>query len=157
MPDDASLSPAEPCVGPWYWVYLRPRWRLFAAPVRAEQETIGHPEFWRQIVVGFLAPHYGVTNPRKIEMLAQLCYSMPRGRCAMPMRRPGHPPSWAVYHGGEFPAGSDPENLKRTLLRRFGLTTEAKRGGVRFVLDEHEIMQDDDQRRLQRIIGPVPY
>jgi hypothetical protein len=155
MPD-ANLSPKEPCVGPWYWIYLRPCWRLFAAPAEHEEETLGHVEFWRQLATGVFARHYGLA-PKKIAVAQDLCYAMPRGRCARRTPKRQTDRTWALYEGGDLPKGLRPAKERRLLLAKFGLRAEARDGNVEFVHDEHEVMQEDDQLRLQRIIGAVPY
>jgi hypothetical protein len=148
MPDTAS----KPRVGPWYYLYLRPRWRLCADPVCLEEETLGHPKFWKRLVAEFLAPHYGIKSAKKIALLEEICYGMPRGRCSQWIERRGLG-SWTLYHGSDFPSKLKPEAERMKLLNIFGL-----RGNeVKVIVDDHEMMQSDDQRRLQEIIGPIPY
>jgi len=137
-------------VGPFYCVYLRPRWRLFAIAADSESETLGHPSFWRLLCNEVIAPHYRIRNKKS---LSELCYGMPRGRCAQALSRRGKAmQAWTIYHGGDFPStksvvGSD------AILAVFKL----KKANVKFMFDVHETMQADDQVWIQQIIGPVPY
>ena len=144
-------------VGPFYLLYLKPNWMLIAKPAAIEADTLGHPEFWRSLCVEFLAPHYAIKSERRIKALSELCYAMPRGRCAMLLqKRSTAPKKWAIYNGGDFSAWIRIK-AQNQIIRAFGLESENKLGNVAFVSDEHEVMQADDQLRIQRIIGPVPY
>ena len=139
-------------VGPFYFIYLRPKWKLFAKPADNDAEFFGHPKFWRGLCKDVIAPHYGIQDERMVKTLSELCYAMPRGRCSQPLSRRGKlMDSWTIYHGGDVTGGFQKNSA--AIIRSFGL----KRGQVRFVLDEHETMQADDQQRIQKIIGPVPY
>ena len=141
-------------VGPFYFVYLRPRWKLYAKPTDSEAETLGHPEFWRQLCTDQFAPHYSIRDERVIIRLRELCYAMPRGRCSQDLRRrKASPALWTIYHGGDFPDGHSNEHWAAAILAAFNM----KKCQAQFTFDEHETMQADDQERLQQIVGRIPY
>lgn len=144
-------------VGPFYLLFLDPAWKLFAQPADSETDTLGHPDFWRRLCAEILAPHYGIKTEKSIKALGELCYAMPRGRCAMLLqKRPTAPKKWAIYHGNDLPAEVR-AMFQKQIITAFGLESELKKENVAFASDEHEVMQPDDQLRIQRIIGPVPY
>jgi len=147
-----------PSIGPWYWLYLRPFWRLVAHPVNSEADNLDHPEFWRRLCVEIIAPHYSIKTPKKLEVLAQLCYAMPRGRCSKTLLRRGSgAQSFILCYGRDFPTGVTEESAKKALLKYFGLMAADRRGIVKMAFDEHERMLVDDCARIQEIIGAVPY
>lgn len=141
-------------VGPFFCVYLRPLWRMFAEPAGAEEQALGHPKFWRKLCKDVVAPHYGIRDAKTIRILSDLCYAMPRGRCSRPLTRRGQSTQgWVAYHGGDFPLAKDIKDGSDAIYSAFGLGPDQ----VRFVCDDHERMQFDDQWRIQELIGPVPY
>lgn len=144
---DKRVSPvaAKPSVGPFYWTYLRPTWRLIGRPTASEGDNLGHPDFWEFKVARVIARHYEIADQGDLASLLMLPYSMPRGRVARQLDTG----NWAVYVGKDLPASLDTPARRDEILRMFGVAALP----VEFIHDEHETMQSEDSLRLRNILG----
>jgi hypothetical protein len=132
-----------PMQGPWYWVYLNPKWKLFAFPAVDQESSLGHSEAWLK-VADAIAAHYRIRDSRLLAELRELPYCMPRGRvCRLPDGR------WVAWHGHDRPVAWSGKQI----VKAFGLRGRP----VSFEFDEHEKTLREERRAIDGIIGPVPY
>lgn len=141
----------NPKGGIWYYVYLKPCWlRLPLFDERAQ-----HMLWWPEHLVGMLVEYYNL-EAADARALRPLYAAMPRGRITSKSYRPKD----GVYlaHGGDFPRklGSEASQI-REVISEFGLQTIYEAGNVEVIEHEHEMMVKDHQKRIQKIIGKVPY
>ncbi|MFH0940181.1 MAG: hypothetical protein V1899_13015 [Planctomycetota bacterium] len=127
--------------GPWYWVYLRPRWKLFTAPAKTPDENIGHPDFWAGQITPVVAEHYSLSEANR-RRIANAPYGMPRGRvCQI------RPWESVVYFGADMP------HTLRILNKRLAVENAFKATPAVWRLDEHECMQEADRSLLANVLG----
>jgi hypothetical protein len=141
----------KPLQGPWYYIYLRPKWEIRTMPMDSSS-TMDHPQFWRTIVDDSIVPHYGVKDPVIIRELKNLPYAMPRGRVAS-VRKLGGGPQWVAYYGQDYKYNRQ-EMLR--ILGEFNLLPQFQAGLARFVPDEHEVIVRHDFERFNRMVNLTP-
>lgn len=144
-----KVAIGKPLEGPFYFLYLKPNWVLksFAA-----ETFMGHPDFWEALVDSTIAPHYKITDPRRIAAIKNIPYSMPRGRIS-DYQRPGRPMEWIGQIGNDFPWD---QSLRKKIVAEFNLSQQYLAGLVRFVPDYHEVMIPDDHRQFEELVMPLP-
>lgn len=164
---DEVLTPAdkenEKHQGIWYWVYLRPEWKLYAWPFGKFGE-LGHIDVWSKYVVPLIMDHYKLSEDKR-QKLEKTYYAFPRGRiCYAPqgidVRLPGEEPgNWYIYHGGNTPGDSkdEVEAHRREVLNAFGLNQAAARGLVHWKITEHESNLKEHVEKCREMIGEVIY
>lgn len=150
--------------GIWYYIFLAPTWKLEI--FRTDKEPfygLGHREAWKDYITPMLAAHYKLpeAQARALEEYAQ---AFPRGRmgkipeasvAVKPGEEPGH---WYFWHGGDFPKGLSIEREKHKLVSAFNVSMQVVRGLLHWQEVDHEKMDAEDQRELQRRLGiTVPY
>ena len=145
----------EPSTGIWYYVWLRPHWKLFVDREPLTQHMIywpltQHMIYWPQKVVPRLVRHYKLNDASRLELLP-LSQSMPRGRVTYIGDG-----CYDIYHGAEWPAAIDRAPI-RIIANAFGLRRQYAEFLVMGCFREHEEMRADHKRRLQKIIGKVSY
>ena len=138
----------KPMQGPWYCVFLAPKWKIRAFPMPAGNETVDHVTVWDEIVTSDIAPYYGIKDAGLIREIKNLPYSMPRGRVAETMPLRGQK-QWAAYYGGDFKYGRN-ETLE--ILGQFDLLHQFSAGLVRLLPDDHEVMIREDFERLCALV-----
>ena len=132
---------SQPNEGPWYWVYLRPYWELFAAPARNQEESQDHPHFWRETVAPRLAEHYKISS-RQLPALNETPYGLPRGRVSN--TRIGGVTNWNLWHGNDLPKEIPIRSAFGMILDAFNLRPAMTAKTVRQCFDEHEQMLIED-------------
>ena len=137
-----------PSSGIWYYVYLKPDWKLVAEC----GDTLQHMTYWPRVIVPMLAAHYGL-DVVAFNMLMPLSESMPRGRVTSEL----YGESCTIAHGNDFPSGTFEDEQLAILVKAFKLGHRCEHDKVMIVFEEHETMRPDHKRRLQKIIGKVPY
>lgn len=144
---DSLKEDYRPSEGIWYWVWLRPKWKLTEFK-KTEYGDMTHEDAWTRYVSGKIAKHYGVSN----DDLKDAYTGMPRGRV---VRIGKKDVLWVFYHGDDTPISFG--RAKFQLVSRFELRKQASEGQTGFQFHEHETMQEDDMAIVQRSIGKVPY
>jgi len=139
--------------GPWYWVFLRPRWELIAAPADCQDVTWGHPRVWRELVIPRLTLHCRLTSSQVVA-LKEVPYAMPRGRVSLTNSRNPH---WVLWNGNDLPKAIPFKQAYRKLITAFDLKTDLRMGIVQTRYDEHERMLPHDVAILENILGPIPF
>jgi hypothetical protein len=150
MKKSIQKLPVAPQEGPWYLVYLKPKWQVVAFTFKTQEESFGHVDVWKELAQR-LAEHYGITNPKKIAQIAELPYALPRGRVCKVKQ------GYAIFNGQDWPQYLKYTEIKNEIIKLFGLTEEHKAGRVLLAFDEHHQMLPDEQAKLQSYIGTVPY
>jgi len=139
----------RPSEGIWWYVWLKPRWRIEAFKV-TEYGELNHSDVWPKYVAPMIAAHYKVPIGSEVyNSLAEVYASMPRGRVE---ERDGR---WVFNYGDDFPV--DPKKAQMQLPGEFELYRHLLAGKVVFRVSEHEGMIEDDKDIIQRIIGKIPY
>lgn len=117
-------------VGPWYWIWKAPRWRLYAADA-----DMPHTYQWRAIA-DELAAYYGVTlSPVERDDLYDAYTAMPRGRVG----RTTNPDRYVLaFH--DLPEGLSWPEQKQRLVTDFSL-----HGLLDRVVDQY---RDDHETRI---------
>jgi hypothetical protein len=135
---ESMKQKAMPLQGPWYYVFLAPRWELFSSPSVDQDHSIGHAAFWARTVAPAIAEHYGLADKSSLKRLINIPYSMPRGRvCHRP--RPRNPQEWVVYFGEDWPASLKTIAARESILKAFNLAS------ADWLFDEHETRLDNDE------------
>lgn len=140
----------KPLLGPFYYLYLKPAWVLKALP-SAEGQT-GHPDYWEALVDSIIAPHYKITDPRRIEAIKNIPYSQPRGRVDEYQPK-GRRLEWIVQVGNDIQYD---QKLQKQVLVAFNLGTQYMAGLVRFVPDYHEVMIAAEFKQFEELVAPMP-
>jgi hypothetical protein len=135
-----------PLQGPWYMLYLKPKWVLKALPSKGNY--VDHVDYWKVLVDTELVPHYKIKNTGVIRDLYELPYSQPRGRVQDTSKLGKR--HWAVYYGVDFQYSQTQRN---TILSAFNLTAQFHAGLVTFETDSHEIMIQEDLDMFQDLVG----
>lgn len=135
-----------PLSGPWYMLYLKPKWVLKALP--SKDNFVDHVDFWKTLVDTELVPYYKIKSSGIIRDLYEIPYSQPRGRVQdMSALGKRH---WTVYYGVDFQYSQAQRN---TILSVFNLTGQFSAGLVTFETDSHEIMIQEDLDMFQDLVG----
>ncbi len=113
LPKESRWSP--PTEGPWYLIYLRPEWRLVAAPYSKQESSTGHYDLWEDRVIPLLARHYRIPQSTDLMRLANAPYGYPRGRVSISGN------TIAVHHGQDWPKDLSTDWVKQTIENRFHL------------------------------------
>jgi hypothetical protein len=152
-----------PMVGPFYYVYLKPHWKIvaFAHPSGGE-ESYDHSQLWESVVSMIITKHYGLDKDQSSD-IDNLIYCMPRGRVVF--QQPKDPKyhttrgRFVIYTGADMPKSINRIKVRKDIMSKFNLlaTSLDQPERVVFADDEHEVMQEDDKRISQGIIGKVPY
>ena len=143
-----NRSAMRPSEGIWYYVYLKPRWRLIVWPFE-QYEEMTHPDAWVKYVVPLIIKYYGIKSKNDVENISNLPYSMPRGRCAFSSQK-----IWTLFHGDDFPSELSKEGEHKKIISALGLTKIAldNKEKVVFRFDDHEVMDDLERSQLKKII-----
>ena len=135
---------AIPLQGPWYYVYLAPRWVLFSSPSVDQDHSIGHSTFWAKTVAPAIAKHYRLADKSSLKRLANIPYSMPRGRvCHRP--QPRNPQEWVVYFGQDWPSSLKKAVVRKAILCAFNLDS------ADWLFDEHVTRLETDERAFSTL------
>jgi hypothetical protein len=144
-----AMKPSE---GIWYYVYLKPHWKLFTIPFEKDKDFL-HMEMWSNIVVPELIKHYKIEEFQEKEDLTNLVYSLPRGRVVHTAKD-----TWVLYNGNDLPKSLSRSSEEKKIISSFGLTSLLlSKKNVEFAFDEHEQMEPRQKEELQEIIGKVDY
>ena len=135
-----------PLSGPWYMLYLKPKWVLKALP--SKDNFVDHVDFWKTLVDTELVPYYKIKSSGIIRDLYEIPYSQPRGR-VQDMNALGKR-HWTVYYGVDFQYSQAQRN---TILSVFNLMGQFSAGLVTFETDSHEIMIQEDLDMFQDLVG----
>jgi hypothetical protein len=142
---------AVPKDGIWYWVFLKPEWKLVtsAFPVR-EKKNVNHVELWPKVCQSFLSQHYKWTQSQLNEAMS-LPYSMPRGRVtAEALEENGQTMTYFfIRHGSDTPA---PRTLNE-IVNEYGLSLHLLEGMAEFIHDPEETMVKEEQNAMAVLIG----
>lgn len=138
----------KPMTGPWYYLYLQPKWVLKTYPEPSDDDFQGvdHINWWTELAKD-VSTHYGIVNPKTVTEMSNLCYSMPRGRVVC--RRYNGRPTWVFYHGSDF---KYTDAMKKEMVSAFNLTQQASAGLVKFDLDSHEVMDPSEHEEMMSIL-----
>lgn len=134
--------------GIWYYVWLKPNWHLSVQ----YGDQVQHYFQWRDIVVPLLVDHYKLSH-EQAEKLSPIHTAMPRGRVVGEF----YGREFTMAHGGDFPRGQSEQGEIKRLMGVFNLSKMAVLGKVKVITHDHEKMTTDHKKRLQKIIGKVPY
>ena len=135
----------RPNDGIWYWVPSPSgQWNLLTW----EGDTAYHAEVWPIVARFHLAKAYGL-NEEQIKAVAELPYSVPRGRVTM--ESDGKVKYFFVRHGGDTPVGD--AGLKE-VLDKFNLVAHSVNGLAELIRDPHETMVNEQRAALLVILGP---
>jgi hypothetical protein len=146
MKKDSLREDYRPSEGIWYWVWLKPKWKLMEFKA-TEYGDLTHEDAWRRYVSDNLVVHYNIREG--VDEIKDAYTGMPRGRVAHVGKK------WVFYHGDDTPINF--AKAKIQIVSRFELTKQALAGQVEFKFDEHETMQEDDRAIVKKYIGDVPY
>lgn len=138
-----------PLQGPYYFVYLKPNWVLKAMP--SKDQFMAHTDFWPALVDTVIAPFYKIKDPRRLELLRGLVYSMPRGRVS-DYQMPRGPKTWIVVCGNDFTM--NPAEQKQ-VLSQFNLLQQFSAGLVKFKPDDHEVMFPDEFEDFKNLVTQI--
>jgi len=150
---------ASPKVGIWYYLWLKPNWKLVMLPSKIDEKTIPHVKAWFLSFVEDLAEHYKLSEVQKTR-LKDVPWCMPRGRVDYLNLATGKPlleGNFNIYHGGDFPSNLSQEGEIKKIISEFDLTSLHLQGRVQVVQNEHEKMDPQHQKEAQAILGPIPY
>jgi hypothetical protein len=155
MQEDARPSP-----GIWYYLWLKPEWKRIIVRY-TDYGPYGHPEFWEEYIAHEILSFYKIEKS-KLDQVADLCYSMPRGRVErMPdtgiMMANEKPGVWYMDYGGDIPSSLNAEAEQRRLISEFNLSGFANRDMVEFRVVNHEKMLGEHKEKLQKLIGDISY
>lgn len=142
----------KPLEGPFYYIYLQPTWVLKTMGSANPEDFISHPDYWEGLVDTVVAPHYKITDPKRIEAIKNLPYSMPRGR-VNELLKPGRRVEWAVLIGNDIKYSMA---LQKQILSSFNLGPQFAAGLVRFLPDDHEIMLANDFQQFEQLVTRLP-
>jgi len=155
----------RPSSGIWYYVWFNPKWKRVIVRY-TDYGPYGHPEFWEEYIASKIVEHYKLDR-FKLDQVADLCYSMPRGRVervpeagagkitfTMENEKPG---VWYMDYGGDIPSGLNAEAEQRRLISEFNLSGFANRELVEFRVVGHEKMLAEHKEKMQKLIGDIPY
>lgn len=149
--------------GIWYYVFLRPDWKLETFRTDDYGEGVDHFSAWGTHILPILKQHYKL-DARTAGRLKDLAYGMPRGRVdriAPEIHKVGERPGdWMFFHGKDFPRGLILESEKRKLISAFGLSrvAAANPDKIRFELAKHEKMVPEEQKQIQDLLKVrIPY
>jgi hypothetical protein len=145
------VTAGKPLQGPWYMLYLKPKWVLRCMPM-PELEFIGHPEFWNELVDREIVPFYKITDRSKIAELKNIPYCMPRGRVGNSSKKYSGRMEWVASYGVDF---NYTKEEKAAILSQFNLYSQMLNGQVRFLPDDHEVMLRYDHERFLNLITPL--
>jgi len=151
---------SKPMEGPWYYVWLKPYWKIiaFAHPFGGE-EGYTHEQLWENAAAQTIAKHYGLSHEKMTEV-DNCPYSMPRGRVVWQGPSKEHERGrFVVYLGNDMPKSINKIKFRRDIMSKFNLLVTALDDNDRVVFseDDHEIMQSSDQDTVENLIGRVPY
>lgn len=141
----------EPKNGIWYWVWLKPQWKLltWAFPAREKKDEL-HINVWPKIVTSIITPHYGLSQ-QQATLALELPYSMPRGRVtAEVMEDEGKQTTYFfIRNGSDIPT---PDGKKR-IENDFNLTLHLLEGLAEWIYDSEETMVKAEEEQMSQIIG----
>jgi len=142
---NASGKPSE---GIWYYIWLKPNWKL---KVVQSGESL-HLDMWERFVKHEIKDHYKLSD-EDIDKIEELTCCMPRGRCCLVNDH------FELYHGDNFPKGRDAEAEKTKLMGWFNLTALYfhDREKVKFIVDPHYGVPQDEKDIAESVLGPIPY
>ncbi|MDP1712451.1 MAG: hypothetical protein Q8K86_08340 [Candidatus Nanopelagicaceae bacterium] len=150
---------ASPKIGIWYYLWLKPSWRVQMLPVKIDEKAVPHMKAWSLSLVEDLAEYYGLLREQK-EKLQELPWCMPRGRVDYLNLATGKPlleGKFVVYHGNDFPTKFSQEGEIKKIISEFDLTSLHLQDRVQVIQHEHERMNPQHQKEAQEILGPIPY
>lgn len=154
----------RPSQGMWYYLYLKPKWVRVIIKSR-EYGHYQHVDFWDKYIVHKLIDYYALSR-EELNFLSDLSYSMPRGRVSYSGRSLSDieivgmqelEDTWYMDYGNDIPSPLNPESEKRKLISGFNLTGPANNDKVVFRKVPHEMMIPEEQKKMQELIGHVPY
>jgi hypothetical protein len=139
------VTAGKPMQGPWYYLYLHPKWVLRTMTFHSDSDTtMDHVVYWRTLATE-VAAFYKCDGTR----LKDLAYAMPRGR-VQHMQKIGGRREWVAYHGNDFQYDS---TKRIEIVSAFGLNAQHYAGLVRFVPDDHEIALAAETEAFKQIVG----
>ena len=145
-----------PKLGIWYYLWLKPKWKLWTMPLGAEDRPWTHPEAW-EVLAEDLGKHYQLDQER-VELVKGLHYALPRGRVDTKELETGKQLGRiTLYHGDDFPSGLSREGELKRIIAQFDLTKLALHDQIDALFARHKTMDANQQRMLQEVIGPIPY
>lgn len=146
-----------PRTGIWYYLWLKPRWKLWTFPYVDVKKAYSHYEVW-QALAEDVGRHYKLTE-RQVSDLQELPYCFPRGRVdtsdILATNELGEPNTrsdqWFLLHGNDFPLSKDGEIKK--IISLFNLVGPATRDMVKELVVDHEKMVPDHVAKASVILG----
>jgi len=142
---------SAPKDGIWYWVFLKPDWKLvaWAFPAR-DKKNVNHIDLWPKVCQSFLAPHYK-WNQSQLNEAMRLPYSMPRGRVTSEVfEENGQTMTYFfIRHGSDTPA---PHNLNE-IMNEYGLSLHVLEKMAEFIHDPEETMVEEEQAAMVALIS----
>ena len=130
--------------GLWYYVWLKPNWVFMGT----KQEYAQHPAIWAEEILPAIGEHYQLSDGA-FEKLFLLFRAMPRGR----VMSVNYGQRFRIAHGSDFPSSIGMTQGILQVKHHFGLGRRC----VETEQQEHETMDREHQRTIQKIIGKVPY
>jgi hypothetical protein len=140
----ASDQPS-PQQGIYYVVFHPSGWQLMARKFGQDDET-DHATWWEERLASWLAAEWagklGVRSDQLAAVLRDHHYSFPRGRVSRAA-------NFLVLHGADLKHFM--KVTKRSIESEFGV-----RGQCRWLFDDHEQCQKEDQEAVCRLLGIHP-
>ena len=130
-----------PHVGIWYYLWLKPDWKLWPYPYI--NRARGHYEVWPALSE-IVSNHFHLL-PNESSVLQEQYRCFPRGR----IDKIGD--KWYICHGGDFP--KDENGEINTIISRFNLTIPKIRGLVEIKIDDHEKTDPKHVNIAKMLIG----
>lgn len=140
---------AMPHDGIWYWIYLKPNWKLISYdfPIKDRIDFL-HINVWRDLVSNHLAPFYK-WNKDVISIAQELPYGTPRGRVSA--ERIDNLSYFFIRHGNDTPI---PKGLDQ-IIEKYNLKIQMLEGLAEFIYDPHETMVKEQQQKLRELMNVV--
>lgn len=138
-PEVEKLRSDRPREGVWYYVWLKPRWKLVGA------FNTSHLELWNKEVVPVIGKHYRLSADARKD-LETAHKSMPRGRVGI------RSSVWFSWHGNDVK-----QDVLDAVTSGFGLTPLLMKNELTVAFHDHEVMSAEHQCVAMDCIGSIPY
>ena len=147
MQKNIRKTASLPHTGIWYWVFLKPEWKLFTwdFPLKDKIDFL-HVQVWPDLVRNHMRPHYKLDEDA-ILAASDLPYAFPRGRVTAVVE------NGLLYlfirHGNDTPI---PNGL-RQVEDKFKLTQHVLLGQGEEIYDPHETMVAEQRTQMEAILA----
>jgi hypothetical protein len=152
---------AAPHTGIWYYLWLKPQWKLWTYPYHDVKKQWSHFEIWQELCKT-VESHYAVGH---IEEMQELPYCFPRGRVDTSdilttgeqmlrneVKDPVMPAEYYLLHG-DWPSALSPAGELKKIISLFNLIGPANRNLVHVKETKHEMTDPKHVEAMENLIG----